>query len=100
VLRQRLRENTRFFREHMAQAGFNILPGEHPIVPVMFGDAVVAARFAEMLLNKGVNVIAFSYPVVPLGKARIRTQISALHTRENLQFAINKFAETKRELDI
>ena len=97
-LRERLRENTRFFREQMTQAGFNILPGEHPIVPVMFGDAVAAARTAELLLAKGVYVVAFSYPVVPQGKARIRIQISAAHTRADLEFALEKFAEAKTEL--
>jgi glycine C-acetyltransferase len=97
-LRERLRENTRFFREQMTQGGFNVLPGEHPIVPVMFGDAVAAARTAELLLTKGVYVVAFSYPVVPQGKARIRTQISAAHTRADLEFALEKFAEAKTEL--
>jgi glycine C-acetyltransferase len=96
-LRERLRENTRFFREQMTRAGLNILPGEHPIVPVMFGDAVAAARTAELLLAKGVYVVAFSYPVVPQGKARIRTQISAAHTRADLEFALEKFAEAKAE---
>jgi glycine C-acetyltransferase len=97
-LRQRLQENTRFFREEMTKAGFNILPGDHPIVPVMFGDAALAARTAEILLGKGIYVIAFSYPVVPLGKARIRTQISTAHTGEELQFAVTKFAEAKAEI--
>ena len=97
-LRQRLHENTRLFREGMTRAGFDILPGEHPIVPVMFGDAALAARTAELLLSKGIYVIAFSYPVVPLGKARIRTQISAAHSREELQFAVTKFAEAKAEI--
>lgn len=97
-LRHRLRENTRFFREQMLDAGFNILPGEHPIVPFMFGDAVAASRMAELLLAKGVYVVAFSYPVVPQGKARIRTQISAAHTRADLEFALAKFAEAKQEL--
>ena len=100
ALRERLRDNTRFFREVMTSAGFNILPGEHPIVPVMFGDAVVASRMAEQLLGKGVYVIAFSYPVVPHGKARIRTQISAAHSREDLEFALAKFAEAKAELGL
>jgi glycine C-acetyltransferase len=99
-LRQRLRENTRFFREQMTLAGFNTLPGEHPIVPVMFGDPVVASRMAELLLAKGVYVVAFSYPVVPQGKARIRTQISAAHTRADLEFALAKFIEAKAELGI
>jgi glycine C-acetyltransferase len=99
-LRKRLMENTRFFRDEMTKAGFNILPGSHPIVPVMFGDAVVASRMAEALLAKGIYVIPFSYPVVPQGKARIRTQISAAHTRENLEFALAKFAEAKSELGL
>jgi glycine C-acetyltransferase len=99
-LRQQLRENTRFFREQMALAGFNVLPGEHPIVPVMFGDPVVASRMAELLLTKGVYVVAFSYPVVPQGKARIRTQISAAHTRADLEFALAKFVEAKTELGV
>lgn len=73
---------------------------EHPIVPVMLGDAALAARFADALLEKGVYVIGFSYPVVPRGKARIRTQISAAHSREDLAFAIEKFAEVKAELGI
>jgi glycine C-acetyltransferase len=99
-LRKQLRENTRFFREGMSAAGFNILPGEHPIVPVMFGDAIVASRMAELLLTKRVYVVAFSYPVVPQGKARIRTQISAAHTRADLEFALAKFAEAKAELGV
>jgi glycine C-acetyltransferase len=99
-LREQLRENTRYFRAQMTSAGFNVLPGEHPIVPVMFGDAVVASRMAEVLLGKGVYVVAFSYPVVPHGKARIRTQISAAHTRKELEFAIEKFAAAKRELNL
>ena len=97
-LRKRLHYNTRLFREGMTRAGFDILPGDHPIVPVMFGDATLAARTAELLLSKGIYVVAFSYPVVPLGKARIRTQISAAHTREELQFAVTKFAEAKAEI--
>jgi glycine C-acetyltransferase len=99
-LRKQLRENTRFFRRQMVAAGFNILPGEHPIVPVIFGDPVVASRMAELLLTKGVYVVAFSYPVVPQGKARIRVQISAAHTRADLEFALAKFAEAKAELGI
>jgi len=98
-LRESLRANTIFFREEMTRIGFDILPGEHPIVPVMFGDASKASRMAEALLGKGVYVIPFSYPVVPHGKARIRTQISAAHTRTDLEFAISKFAEAKAELD-
>jgi glycine C-acetyltransferase len=99
-LRQRLTENTRFFRQQMTALGFHILPGDHPIVPVMFGDAVVASKMAELLLCKGVYVVAFSFPVVPHGKARIRTQISAAHTREEIEFAIARFAEAKMELGL
>ena len=99
-LRKQLRENTRFFREGMSAAGFHILPGDHPIVPVIFGDAIAASRMAELLLAKGVYVVAFSYPVVPQGKARIRTQISAAHTRADLEFALAKFVEAKAELGV
>ena len=99
-LRDRLEANTKFFRDGMAKAGFNILPGEHPIVPVMFGDAALAAKFADAMLKKGVYVIAFSYPVVPQGKARIRTQMSAGHTQADLEFALRAFTEVKRELQI
>ena len=100
ALRERLRENTHYFRQAMAANGFTILPGQHPIVPVMFGDATQAAKMAERLLTKGVYVIAFSYPVVPMGKARIRTQISAAHTREELEHAVRAFAEAKAELGL
>ena len=96
-LRDRLEENTSFFREAMEKEGFEILPGEHPITPVMFGDAAKAARFADLLLNKGVYVVAFSYPVVPEGKARIRTQVSAAHSKKDLAFAVEKFVEARRE---
>ena len=99
-LRERLWDNTRFFRSAMADAGFDIVPGEHPIVPVMFGDAKVSAAMAERLLEKGVYVIAFSYPVVPKGQARIRCQMSAALTREDLEFAVEKFKEAKAELAI
>ncbi|MGA2540684.1 MAG: glycine C-acetyltransferase [Verrucomicrobiota bacterium] len=99
-LRDKLAANTRFFRQELSKQGFNILPGEHPIVPLMLGDAVLAARFAEALLAKGVYVIAFSYPVVPQGKARIRIQISAAHSREDLEFALSKLKEAKQELGI
>jgi len=97
-LRDRLEENTRFFRSEMTRLGFNVLPGEHPITPLMLGDAALAARFAERMLERGVYVIGFSYPVVPAGKARIRTQVSAAHTRDDLQFAIQAFAATRSEL--
>jgi len=98
-LRDRLEENTSFFRKAMEKEGFEILPGEHPITPVMFGDAAKAARFADLLLKKGVYVIAFSYPVVPEGKARIRTQVSAAHGKEDLAFAVEKFVEARREAE-
>jgi glycine C-acetyltransferase len=97
-LRDRLEANTNFFRQEMAKLGFSILPGSHPIVPVMIGDAALATRFADAMLQSGVYVIGFSYPVVPQGKARIRTQISAAHTRQDLEFAVHTFAEVKREL--
>jgi glycine C-acetyltransferase len=99
-LRDRLESNTRHFREGMVSSGFEILPGEHPIVPIMLGDAALASRVADALLAKGVYVIGFSYPVVPKGKARIRTQISAAHTLEDLEFAIDAFAQVKRELGL
>ncbi len=95
-----LRDNTAFFRQSLVAAEFTIQPGNHPIVPVMLGDAALAARVAESMLAKGVYVVAFSYPVVPLGKARIRTQISAAHTRADLEFAVRCFRETKAELGL
>jgi glycine C-acetyltransferase len=97
-LRERLRENTSFFRSKMTAAGFDILPGEHPIVPVMVGDANLAGRMAEVMLEKGVYVVSFSYPVVPQGKARIRTQVSAAHSKSDLERAVNAFVETRREV--
>jgi glycine C-acetyltransferase len=100
TLRDKLMENTKFFREEIAKTGLEVLPGEHPIVPVMFGDATPAVKMAELLLQKGIYVIPFSFPVVPKGKARIRTQVSAAHSREDLQFAVEKFAEAKEELGI
>ena len=99
-LLDRLDANTRFFRTGMNQRGFHILSGEHPIVPIMLGDATLAARMAELMLAKGVYVIGFSFPVVPKGKARIRTQGSAAHTREDLEFAMEKFSEAKKELGL
>ena len=94
-LREHLRENTHFFREQMTALGFSILPGEHPIVPIMIGDAAKATEMADALLEKGVYVIGFSYPVVPQGKARIRVQISAAHTRADLEFAVQSFREVR-----
>ena len=100
ALRDKLEANTQFFREEMAKSGFNILPGTHPIAPIMIGDAALASKLADAMLGRGVYVIGFSYPVVPKGKARIRTQISAAHSREDLQFAIQAFTDVKRELGI
>jgi glycine C-acetyltransferase len=97
-LRERLWENTRFFRAAMTGAGFDIVPGEHPIVPVMLGDAALAGRMAEILLQKGIYVIAFSFPVVPRGQARIRVQMSAGHTRDDLEFAVQAFRESRDEI--
>jgi len=98
-LRHKLRENTAYFRARMTEEEFDILPGEHPIVPVMIGDAARASRMAELMLEKGVYVIGFSFPVVPQGKARIRAQVSAAHSREDLDRAVSAFAETRAELD-
>ena len=97
-LRDRLEDNTRVFREGMTRQGFDIVHGEHPIVPIMLGDAVAASKMADALLERGIYVIAFSFPVVPKGKARIRCQVSAVHTREDLDFAIEQFAAVRREL--
>ena len=99
-LRDRLEANTQFFRAGMSKLGFTITPGVHPICPIMLGDAVLAAKMAEAMLRRGVYVVGFSYPVVPKGKARIRVQISAGHTREDLEFAMQAFAEAKQELGI
>lgn len=93
--RARLRANTALFRTRMAEAGFDILPGEHPIVPVMFGDAVLASRIADEMLSRGVYVIAFSYPVVPQGKARIRVQLSAAHTAEDVETCVAAFVAAR-----
>ena len=97
-LRERLRSNTTFFRTEMSRRGFDIPKGEHPIAPIMLHDAVIASRMAEKMLELGVYVIAFSYPVVPMGKARIRTQISAAHTHEDIQFAIDAFEKARAAL--
>jgi glycine C-acetyltransferase len=99
-LRANLRRNTAHFRRRMTEAGFAIVPGEHPIAPVMLGDAALAARFAERLLERGVYVIGFSFPVVPMGKARIRTQMCAGHTLEQLDRAIEGFIAVGRELRV
>jgi glycine C-acetyltransferase len=97
-LRERLRRNTRLFRDGLAEAGLTLRPGSHPIVPVMLGDAALAQRFAARMLEKGVYVVGFFFPVVPQGQARIRTQVSAAHTEEDLRSAIRAFAETRKEL--
>jgi glycine C-acetyltransferase len=99
-LRDQLEQNAQFFRQEMTAAGFQLAPGSHPIVPVMLGDAALATRFAEAMLARGVYVIGFSYPVVPQGKARIRTQLSAAHTREDLEFAVQAFIAVKQELGL
>jgi glycine C-acetyltransferase len=97
-LRSRLADNTKFFRARMTAEEFDILPGDHPIVPVMIGDAAAASRVAAAMLERGVYVVGFSYPVVPQGKARIRTQVSAAHTRDDLEHAVRAFVETRKEL--
>jgi glycine C-acetyltransferase len=99
-LRAQLFDNTRFFRAGLAAAGFDLKPGEHPIIPVMLGDAALAARMADALLERGVYVIGFSYPVVPKGQARIRTQMSAALTRAHLERALEAFGRVGRELGI
>src|SRR5881397_546969 len=100
TLRTTLRENAAFFRSHLAALGFTIVPGDHPIIPVLLGDAALATRMADRLLQEGIYVIGFSYPVVPKGRARIRVQMSAAHTREQLERAVNAFAKVGRELGI
>jgi glycine C-acetyltransferase len=99
-LRDRLRENSQYFREKMAKLGFDLVPGTHPIIPVMLGDAKLSAAMAEKLLKEGVYVISFSYPVVPPGKARIRTQMSAAHTKAHLDHAVAAFAKVGKELQV
>lgn len=99
-LRDKLEENTKYFREQITKAGLNIKPGIHPIVPIMIGDAALSQKIAARLLEKGIYVIGFFYPVVPKGTARIRVQISAAHTKEDLDFAVNAFKEVKKEVGI
>jgi glycine C-acetyltransferase len=96
--RDKLEENTKYFREKIKEIGFEIIEGEHPIVPIMLGDAVLSQKMADRLLEKGVYVIGFYFPVVPKGQARIRTQISAAHSKEDLDFALKAFREVKEEL--
>tara|TARA_Y100000815_G_scaffold260127_1_gene271178 strand:- start:623 stop:1810 length:1188 start_codon:yes stop_codon:yes gene_type:complete len=100
VLRDRLQENSQYFRQGLAELGFTLIPGEHPIIPVMLGDAKLAVEMSQKLLAKGIYVVGFSYPVVPKGQARIRTQLSAAHTKEQLDKAIAAFAEVGHELKV
>ncbi len=100
VFRDKVHENTNYFREQIAKTGLDILPGTHPIVPIMLYDAKVASEFARRMLEKGVYVIAFSYPVVPQGRARIRLQVSAGHSKEDLDFAITCFKQVKEEMKL
>ena len=99
-LADRVKENTTYFREAMARTGFQIAGADHPITPIMLGDAALSQRFAEKLLEHGVYAIGFFYPVVPQDTARIRTQVSAAHTREHLDRAVEAFARTGRELGV
>lgn len=99
-LRKKLKENSLYFREKMSALGFQLIPGEHPIIPIMLGDAKIAQALAAKMLEKGVYVVGFFFPVVPQGKARIRTQMSAAHTREELDTAIHAFKEAGQELHI
>ena len=100
ALRDKVHENARYFRAEMEKLGFDLLPGEHPIVPVMLYDPKVAHEFARRMLEKGVYVVAFCYPVVPKGKDRIRTQISAGHTKEDIDFPVKAFGEVKKEMGL
>ena len=100
ALRDKLESNTTYFRNEMTKAGFDIKPGEHPIVPIMLYEAPLAQKFAEKLLEKGIYVIGFFFPVVPKGKARIRVQISAAHENHHLEKAIQAFTEIGKELGV
>lgn len=99
-LRLKLRDNSRRFREGMTRAGFDLVPGDHPIIPVMLGEASVASDMAERLLGEGIYVVGFSYPVVPLGQARIRTQMSAAHTFDQIDQAVAAFTKVGREMRV
>jgi glycine C-acetyltransferase len=99
-LRQRVQANGRHFREAMTALGFTLVPGDHPIIPVMLDDAQLAARMAEALLQEGVYVVGFSFPVVPRGRARIRTQMSAAHTREHIDLAVEAFHRVGQQLGV
>jgi len=99
-LQERLKSNTAIFRDGLEQLGFTLLPGEHPIVPIMLNEAALASQFAEAMLDEGVYVVAFSYPVVPKGKARVRTQMSAALSKEDIEFALQAFGRVKRQLKL
>ena len=99
-LRNTLKANSNYFREKMSALGFTLLPGEHPIIPVMLGDARLASEMSDRLLQEGIYVVGFSFPVVPRGQARIRTQMSAAHDREHLDRAIAAFEKVGRELGV
>jgi glycine C-acetyltransferase len=99
-LRTSLHENSKRFREGMTKAGFDLVPGNHPIIPVMLGDASVASEMAERLLGEGIYVVGFSYPVVPMGKARIRTQMSAAHTFDQIDLAIEAFTRVGKKMGV
>jgi glycine C-acetyltransferase len=99
-LRDRVHANARYFRERMQALGFDLVPGEHPIIPVMLGDAPLAVQLAERMQKDGVYVVAFSFPVVPHGKARIRTQMNAAHTTEQLDQVISAFGRVARDLGV
>jgi glycine C-acetyltransferase len=96
----KLHDNTQYFREKIQQTGLEVLPGTHPITPIMLGDAVVAKKMAERMLQEGIYVIGFCYPVVPKGQARIRTQISAVHTKDDLDYAVEKFHDVGERLGL
>lgn len=100
ALRTTLRANSEFFRAEMSRLGFHLVPGTHPIVPIMLGDAVLATKMADRLLQEGIYVVGFSYPVVPKGQARVRVQLSAAHTGEQLERAVQAFAKVGRELSV
>ena len=99
-LQERLKSNTAIFRDGLEHLGFTLLPGEHPIVPIMLDDAALASQFAAAMLDEGIYVVAFSYPVVPKGKARIRTQMSAAHSKGDIEFALQAFGRVKRQLKL
>jgi glycine C-acetyltransferase len=100
LLRATLRENAAFFRAQLTALGFRLIPGDHPIIPVMLGEAALATKMADRLLQEGIYVVGFSYPVVPKGQARIRVQMSAAHTKPQLERAVDAFAKVGRELGV